>query len=67
MYGGMVYPDKTLPAFAVREGCMYYIGDVTLDFTGIKPVIGFKPPTAGTLDEFKNRYPKMFAAYSVCQ
>lgn len=56
-----------LPPFEAKSGCISYIGDVTLDFSGPRARVFIEQPSSSTLDEFASQYPKLFAAHAVCK
>lgn len=64
---GKVNLRGVLPAFTVGRGCISYIGDINLNFSGARPVVSVEKRKEPTLSEFKRRYPRMFESNPVCQ
>ena len=67
IYSGPVDASGALPPFEAKSGCISYIGDVTLDFSGPKARVFIEQPNSATLNAFTSQYPKMFAANAVCK
>jgi hypothetical protein len=62
------YDNKDTQAhFRVKSGCINYLADITVDMSGRVMKFIEEPPNESTLNQFKLKYPKMFAANSVCQ
>lgn len=66
-YSGPVDASSVLPPFVANSGCITYIGDITLDFSGPRARVFIEQPSNATLREFMSQYPRMFEVNAICK